>query len=73
MASRNWGWVINLLQIVLRPLLNAVTPLIKDLFEDSLRNLLDHARETENPIDDLFVEFLFNILDMPIPADEDNA
>ena len=69
MASRNWGWLIGVLQIVLRPLLNALTPLIRDLFEDSLHKLLAKARSTDNPIDDLFVEFLFNILDVPIPAD----
>jgi len=70
MAAKNWGWVIRLLQIILAPLLAAVTPLIKDLFEDSLHKLLDKARSTENPIDDLFVEMLFNILDLPIPPEE---
>lgn len=69
-SARNWGWVIGLLQIILKPLLNAITPLIKDLFEDSLDKLLEKARETDNPIDDLFVEFLFNILDMPIPPED---
>lgn len=69
-ASRNWGWVVSLLQIILRPLLNALTPLIKELYEDNLLKLLDKARSTDNPIDDLFVEFLFNLLDMPIPPDE---
>ena len=68
--ARNWGWVIGLLQIVLKPLLNAVTPLIKDLFEDSLHKLLDKARETDNPIDDLFVEMLFDILNLPVPEEE---
>lgn len=70
MAARNWGWVIKLIQILLAPLLLAITPLIKDLFEDSLDKLLAKARSTENPIDDLFVEFLFNLLDKPIPPDE---
>ena len=69
-TARNWSWVIKLLQIVLAPLLLAITPLIRDLFEDSLDKLLKKARETDNPIDDLFVEFLFNILDMPIPPEE---
>lgn len=68
--ARNWNWVISLLQILLKPLLEAVTPLIKDLFEDSLLKLLEKARSTENPIDDLFVEFLFNILGLPIPAED---
>jgi len=70
MAAKNWGWVISLLQIILKPLLKAISPLIKELFEDSLHKLLDKARGTENPIDDLFVEFLFTVLDMPIPADK---
>jgi len=69
-SSRNWGWLIKLLQILLAPLLLAITPLIKDLFEDSLGKLLEKARSTENPIDDFFVEFLFNILSVPIPPEE---
>lgn len=69
-SARNWSWVISILQIILKPLLAAVTPLIKDLFESSLMKLLDKARETDNPIDDLFVEMLFNILDMPIPEED---
>jgi len=68
-SARNWGWVIGLLQIILRPLLNAISPLIKDLFDDSLLKLLEKARATDNPIDDLFVEMLFNILDIPIPPE----
>lgn len=68
-AARNWSWVISLLQIILRPLLNALTPLIRELYEDSLLKLLEKARSTDNPIDDLFVEFLFNLLDIPIPPE----
>lgn len=69
-SARNWSWVIRILQIVLAPLLAAITPLIKDLFEDSMIKLLEKARSTDNPIDDLFVEFLFDILDLPIPPEE---
>jgi len=68
-SSRNWGWLIKLLQILLAPLLLAITPLIKDLFEDSLKKLLEKARATDNPIDDFFVEFLFNVLSVPIPPE----
>ena len=68
-TSRNWSWLIRLLQIILAPLLLAITPLIRDLFEDSLYKLLEKARATENPIDDYFVEFLFNILSVPIPPE----
>jgi len=68
-TSRNWSWLIRLLQIVLAPLLVAITPLIRDLFQDSLEKLLKAARGTENPIDDFFVEFLYNVLGVPIPPE----
>lgn len=68
--GKTWNWVLRVLQIILAPLLAAITPLIRELFEDSLDKLLVAARKTDNPIDDLFVEFLFRILDKPIPADE---
>jgi len=68
-TSRNWGWLIKLLQIILAPLLLAITPLIRDLFQDSLGKLLKAARATENPIDDFFVEFLYNVLGVPIPPE----
>jgi len=44
--------------------------MISDLLEDSLGKLLGKARETENPIDDIFVEFLFKVLDIEIPKEE---
>jgi len=66
-SSRNWGWLVTLIGLILKPLLKAISPLIKDLFEDSLYKLLEKARATENPIDDYFVEFLFDILDVEIP------
>jgi hypothetical protein len=69
-ASNTWGWLINLLAVILRPLLAAISPLIKELFEDSLNKLLKAARGTPNPIDDYFVEFLFTVLGMPIPPAE---
>lgn len=68
-TAKNWGWLITILQIVLKPLLNALTPMIKELFEESLLKLLAAARKTDNPIDDLFVEFLFNVLGLDIPPE----
>jgi len=47
-----------------------ITPMIADLLEDSLGKLLEKARETENPIDDIFVEFLFRVLEIEIPDGE---
>jgi len=71
MAKGNtWKWLLNLLAIILKPILSAITPLIKELFEESLLKLLEKARATENPVDDYFVELLFNIVDLDIPEEE---
>ena len=71
MAKGNtWKWLLSLLAVVLKPILSAITPLIKELFEDSLNKLLEKARATENPVDDYFVELLFNIVDLEIPEEE---
>jgi len=71
MAKGNtWKWILNLLGIILKPILSAITPLIKELFEESLNKLLEKARATDNPVDDYFVELLFNIVDLDIPPEE---
>ena len=71
MAKGNtWKWLLSLLAVILKPILSAITPLIKELFEDSLNKLLEKARATENPVDDYFVELLFNIVDLEIPEEE---
>lgn len=69
-SAKTWGWVLRIISIVLGPLLKAITPLIRDALDDGMFKLLEKARSTENPIDDLFVEFLFNILDIEIPPEE---
>ena len=70
MAGKSVGVIVKIVALVLRPLLDIITPMIGDLLEDSLGKLLDKARQTENPIDDIFVEFLFKILDLEIPEEE---
>lgn len=70
MAGTSVGFIVRIVALVLRPLLEVITPMIGDLLEDSLGKLLVKARETDNPIDDLFVEFLFNVLDIEIPEEE---
>jgi len=61
---------LRVVAAILGPLLKIISPMIKDLFEDSLNNLLVKARATENPIDDLFVEFLFQLLGLDIPSED---
>lgn len=69
-SAKTWGWVLRIIGVILSPLLKAISPLIKDALEDGMNKLLEKARETENPIDDLFVEFLFRILRLDIPPEE---
>ena len=70
MARTSVGFIVRIVSLVLRPLLSVITPMIADLLEDSLGKLLEKARETENPIDDIFVEFLFRVLEIEIPDGE---
>jgi hypothetical protein len=70
MARTSVGFIVRIVSLVLRPLLSVITPMIAELLETSLGKLLEKARETDNPIDDIFVEFLFRVLDIEIPEGE---
>ena len=70
MARTSVGFIVRIVSLVLRPLLSVITPMIADLLEDALGKLLEKARDTENPIDDIFVEFLFRVLEIEIPPEE---
>ena len=70
MARTSVGFIVRIVSLVLRPLLSVITPMIAELLETSLGKLLEKARETDNPIDDIFVEFLFRVLDIEIPPEE---
>lgn len=67
MAAITSKGVIGLIVLLLRPMLKVVTPMIRDLLDDVLLKLYAKAQATENPIDDLFVGFLLDILDIPVP------
>jgi len=69
MAGKSVGVIVRIVALVLSPLLKIISPMLMDLIEDSMRKLLDKARATENPIDDIFVEFLFRILSLDIPEE----
>ncbi len=70
MARTSVGFIVRIVSLVLRPLLSVITPMIAELLETSLGKLLEKARETDNPIDDIFVEFLFRVLDIEIPPED---
>lgn len=69
MASRSVSGIVRIIQIILAPVLAVVTPMIKDYLEELLIKLLEKARATENPLDDMFVEFLFRLLSIEIPEE----
>jgi len=68
-SARTWGAILRIIAIILGPLLKAISPIIKDALEDGMIKLLEKARATENPIDDLFMEFVFRILNLDIPPE----
>lgn len=67
MAQVTSKGVLGFIALLLGPLIRALTPMIKDLLEDNLIKLWKRAEATENPIDDLFVGFLLDILDIDMP------
>lgn len=67
MAGFSWGWLIKLIAIVLKPLLKAMTPTIEGEMEKALINVYKRALETPNPIDDLAMKFILDIVDIDIP------
>lgn len=67
MAQVTSKGILRIVALFLGPILKAVTPMIADLLDDSLIKLYKKAESTENPIDDLFVGFLLDILDIDVP------
>ena len=67
MAGQSFSFIVRLLQVVLGPLLKAVTPLIKDGLKEVLQKLYVKAEATPNPIDDIFVGLLLDLLSIDRP------
>ena len=67
MASFSWKWLIGLIAIVLKPLLKAMTPTIEGEMEKALLGVYKAALATPNPIDDLAMKFILDIVDIDIP------
>ena len=61
-----WPWVIELLKIVLKPILTALTLPIRQGVEGWIKQLYKKCVETPNPIDDLFAKFLADILSVKV-------
>lgn len=67
MAQVTSKGVLGLVALLLKPMMSVLSPMIRDLVDESLLKLYAKAQATENPIDDLFVGFLLDILDIDVP------
>ena len=68
MAKKMPGWIVNLIITVLAPLVNLLTPMLKEELTDFVVKLYEKAKGTDNPIDDLFVKFLAGLLEIDLPS-----
>ena len=63
MASRQrFNWLAPVLRLVVK----ALSPHIEQALENAIKSLYEHAKETENDIDNIFVELLADILDIDL-------
>jgi len=63
----SWTWIINLLVVVLKPIIEILTPMIRTELEKLAVKFYAKAESTTNPWDDFLAEFLLKILGLPIP------
>lgn len=63
MASRQrFNWLAPVLRIIVRSL----SPNIEKALENAIHSLYEHAQQTDNDIDNIFVELLADILDIDL-------
>jgi len=55
----------KILMMVLPALVGAITPTIRDFLIDALKHMEAAAANTDNPIDDVFVNLLRLLLNVP--------
>ena len=70
-SAKTWSGILKIVAIVLGPFLKIISPMIKEALTDVLQKLYLKAYDTPNPIDDLFVGMLLDLLDIPLPKVED--
>jgi len=58
------NWALGLLMRVLVALLPAITPVLREALREAVGDLERKARETESPVDDIFVQILKEILSL---------
>lgn len=65
----SWTWIINLLVVVLKPILQIITPMIREELEKFAVKFYAKAEATDNPWDDFLAEFLCKMLGMAVPPE----
>lgn len=67
MAGTTSKGIFKVIVLLLGPIIRAVTPAIEEELEKFALKLYAKAEATDNPIDDLFVGMLLDMLDIPRP------
>ena len=65
-SAVNWGWLVSLIVVVLKPIVNALTPMIREEIEKAVKLWYPKALATPNPWDDFLVSFLAKILKIEV-------
>jgi len=63
----SWSWLINVLVAIIGPLLNIITPKLREELAKLLTTFYVKAKSTDNPWDDFLAEFLLRALGYPVP------
>jgi len=62
----NWQWLISILVMILKPIVNALTPIIREEIEKAVKAWYPKACATPNPWDDFLVGFIAKILKIDV-------
>lgn len=62
----SWKWLLSLVALALRPLMSAITEKFRDEIAEWIQKMYDKAKETDNPMDDLFFEWLAKMLSIDL-------
>lgn len=65
-----WMGLLKYLPTILVPLLNNLSPVIRDLLEGFIKDLYQKALETDSPWDDFFVGLLAELLEIEVGGQE---
>lgn len=61
-----YNWLKSIIALALGTLLKIISPEVRSALSDAINSLYKKAKNTENPWDDFFVEFLAEILNVKI-------